>query len=630
MAFDFDRIFYATNVNDGVDGPDIYAFDSTSIPKRILDNWIQGDSDEETNAFLSQLMAYIPENCPFSLLVFSAGLHQSYNDLIEMEYESHVNDKFKLYKRQLSPILPVRLFKLFKLVPENKKNQLKRVYIIHETWLTKNIFDIWKTDIEFVHIENLSQLAQYDLDISKIVISLPNYIIDRHITESSRINVLNKLESIGFSAPLIADENDSLRYFSKIYNNMIAFLTNPELSITFTNKDWAQIVNPEGLLPKTFVNIEVLYHAIRRNQCLDLRDWSFVEHYLILSNFIIQLSNKSHPLIPVDVLLEYTSIHTIDELNSVLHRVLIYRHESPISGTQYNNKYLLIKVLNLLHYLTLKLEQDLNHVNTSICRKTRLKLFLSFTKVFYNEKGCETENDFDQAFDNMFKFISNLLQNWDHILININGKLKVPFVQITKLIDIQEMKEFNMYMNQQPAAPEESSPILNKSGTKLSNPKLRKASPSVSPLPHRNEQESIDDFKLPSQNSWSDSEKASLPMCEFPEPSKKNTSSSRFPHYSTEKLDDFELQPLTLRPEAKVAERNENFTTIKPSQLKYPAKIRQTDKDTEVLRQMELENNSKFLAIASGKKLRGERVSKLTGIYEKKYLEFMGYQNNEV
>ncbi|AOA65348.1 hypothetical protein PP7435_CHR4-0087 [Komagataella phaffii CBS 7435] len=629
MAVDFDRIFHDTNLTDGVGGPKIYAFDSTLIPKRILDNWIEDDSDEETNALLSQLMAYIPKDCAFSLLVFSAGLHQSYNDLIEMEYESHVSDKFKQYKSKLSLILPVRLFKLFKLVPEAKKNRLKRVYIIHETWLTKNIFDIWKTDIEFVHIGNLSQLAQYNLDISKMVISLPNYIIDRHITESSKINVLNKSESIGFGAPLIADENDALGYFSRIYNNMIAFLTNPELSMPLTNRDWAQIVNPEGLLPKTFVNIEVLYNAICRNQCLDLRDWSFAEHYLMLSNFIIQLSNNSHPLIPVSVLLEYPSFHTLEELNSVLHKVLIYKHESPISGTQYNNKYLLIKVLNLLHYLTLKLDQDFNHVRISLFKRTRLRLFLSFTKVFYNEMGCETENDVDQAFDNMFKFISNLLQNWDHILININGKLRVPFVQITKLIDIQEMKEFNTYMNQQLVIPEESSPILNKFSTKLSNPKLRKASPSSLPSFHRNEQESIVDLALPLQDSWIDSEQTSVPVCDFPEPSKNTISSDKFPQYSIEKLNDLELEPIALRPEVKVVEKNKNITPIKPSKLKYPAKIRQTDKDAKVLRQIELDNNSKLLAITTGKKLRGERVSKLTGIYERKYLEFMGYQNNE-
>ncbi|GMF07121.1 unnamed protein product [[Candida] boidinii] len=393
--------------------------------------------------------------------------------------------------------LPRRLLKLLKIIPQEKKNLLTKLYVVHGNWLIKSIMEIYKTfwnisnkKREIIHCENLTKLAQF-FNITNIPISLTNYIYDKFLFDNLKIIINDKIfipQRI-FGSPLILSNIYSLKHFINIYNNLIAFLTTPELETEFRLKDWTTILKG-NLNNETQITVDILSECLTRNQLLYLQDYSFLEHYIILSRFITALSDFNQPIFPINVLSNKNlDLDDISTLNKILNDFINYQHKYDVSTTQnyqqqnykpitpsassssassskspspyvspkasnddllksistkyeyYDNGYLIIKILRLFYQLKLKLNKEYQILEPNsknlekINERQQLRLVLSFTKILYNEDEI---SNLDIGFDNLFKFLNNILSNWDKLLIFNKIKLN----DFSRLINLNDLNDF--------------------------------------------------------------------------------------------------------------------------------------------------------------------------------------------
>ncbi|GME93146.1 unnamed protein product [[Candida] boidinii] len=485
---------------------------------------------DESNVdnYINELISLLPSNEEYSMILFAGGLNADEDlntpSIQNSSSNNEINDSNSSTHDQLSstPIsslpstaaatasssfmkppnsqimnLPRRLLKLLKIIPQEKKNLLTKLYVVHGNWLIKSIMEIYKTfwnisnkKREIIHCENLTKLAQF-FNITNIPISLTNYIYDKFLFDNLKIIINDKIfipQRI-FGSPLILSNIYSLKHFINIYNNLIAFLTTPELETEFRLKDWTTILKG-NLNNETQITVDILSECLTRNQLLYLQDYSFLEHYIILSRFITALSDFNQPIFPINVLSNKNlDLDDISTLNKILNDFINYQHKYDVSTTQnyqqqnykpitpsassssassskspspyvspkasnddllksistkyeyYDNGYLIIKILRLFYQLKLKLNKEYQILEPNsknlekINERQQLRLVLSFTKILYNEDEI---SNLDIGFDNLFKFLNNILSNWDKLLIFNKIKLN----DFSRLINLNDLNDF--------------------------------------------------------------------------------------------------------------------------------------------------------------------------------------------
>ncbi|OWB82468.1 hypothetical protein B5S33_g1094 [[Candida] boidinii] len=499
---------------------------------------------DESNVdnYINELISLLPSNEEYSMILFAGGLNaeeylntpstqNSTSNYTAITSNNEINDSISSTAQPSSGTLPSpssllssaapasssfikptnsqiinlprRLLKLLKIVPQEKKNLLTKLYVVHGNWLIKSIMEIYKTfwnisnkKREIIHCENLTKLAQF-FNITNIPISLTNYIYDKFLFDNPKIIIDDKIfipQRI-FGSPLILSNIYSLKHFISIYNNLIAFLTTPELETEFRLKDWTTILKG-NLNNETQITVDILAECLTRNQLLYLQDYSFLEHYIILSRFITALSDFNQPIFPINILSnEKLDLDDISTLNKILNDLINYQHRYDVVSTQnyqqqnyrssppassstsssspsssssskspspyvsprassddllksistkyeyYDNGFLIIKILRLFYQLKLKLNKEYQILEPNsknlekINERQQLRLVLSFTKILYNEDEI---SNLDIGFDNLFKFLNNILSNWDNLIIFKTHKLN----DFARLINLNDLNDF--------------------------------------------------------------------------------------------------------------------------------------------------------------------------------------------
>lgn len=415
--------YYQTSTYDPETSLPLYVLDTTFIPYSIFEN---SDSNTSIKFINDEIIDKLPRK-DHTLVIFTNGFYQQ-------ESVSVSTTKISL-----------NLIRLLKLIPVESKKYLKKIYIVHNNWIFKSIVDIISKIYSFntsnstpiiLNCENLSSLSKF-IDITKIPISLHTYIVDKLQFKSNRI-ILNRHLPQLYARPLTIYTFSTLplNQFQRIYNNLIAYLSNKQLDIQLSQSDWQTIIKCTTLSKETKLSIDILSDCLKRDQVIKLSDYSFLEHYMIIVKFILKLSNSNCPLIPIELLISYhVNFNNLDQVNVFLNKILTYRH--PLIDTEnkntrhtidsYDNSYILIKIFKLFKYLLLKLqrETEILEPNAKNLQKSKdrqsLRLILSFTKILYTDNSSEdslsSTDDDDIGFDNLFKLIKSIMENFDYFKI---------------------------------------------------------------------------------------------------------------------------------------------------------------------------------------------------------------------
>ncbi|GMM28928.1 Ecm25 protein [Martiniozyma asiatica (nom. inval.)] len=399
-----DRCFYKTSTYDPLSSLPIYVLDSTFFPINIIENFDQNDVDFQL--FSQNLLNLFPKE-PFSLIFFTNGFYK---------YDSSSFASSSTMK------LPINLIKFLKFIPVETKQKMSKIYIVHGSWLLKSIVEILKKfwgftsgSSNFIHCENLTELSTH-VDITKIPISLHTYIIDQ-VQYNNNI-ILNRHLSPLYSQPITLSSNLPLTQFSRIYNNLIGYLTNKNLDIELSSNDWETILKCSNLSDETKIAVDILSKCLKRDQLIVLSDYSFLEHYMIIIKFLIRLATSNAPLIPQESIInEKINFETVEDVTQLLNKILLFKHKN--SDQLYDNAYIIIKIIKLMHHLLLKLERETNIIEPNAKNlgkskeRQKLRLILAFTKVIYSEG----DEDDSLGFDLLFKFLKGVLDNYQQVKI---------------------------------------------------------------------------------------------------------------------------------------------------------------------------------------------------------------------
>ncbi|ODV87418.1 hypothetical protein CANARDRAFT_174476 [[Candida] arabinofermentans NRRL YB-2248] len=609
------RLFYETSTYDSSSGLPLYVFDTSFLPKPILDG-TASSTDDSITQLTNRLIAQMPmkDHC---LVLLATGFSS---------YDSFSNaNNFKM---------PLNLIKLFKIIPQDKKNHLVKIYIVHGNWIFRSLVDFLKNfwnnfKREIVHCENLTSLAQH-IDITKIPISLTNYIIDNYIYGNERI-VINKHIANIYGKPLIPSNQLALKQFSRVYNNLIAYLTTPELDSKLTAPEWQMLIRCGSEVDlDTRLAVDILSDCLKRDQALYLSDFSFLEHAMILFKFSFKLSDSNQPILPVSLMLDQNlDFSNVDQVTTTLNTALNYKqsiHQSIESkqtsndssmgnnnGDEYDNGYILTKLFKFFYLLLNKLDNEYEILEPNsknldkVKERQHLRLILSFTKILYNEYS---DDPYDLGFDNMFKFIACLMKNYKTIKV-LNSDL--TFDDLNNSINLADMAEFedfktkttknNKYASDYISNQAES-PIFEKRVKSL-NIKLRSSNnPPTPPMPRKSQYARLQSIGL---NSNGNTNQQSSPL-------RSISSSSEGSLYS----EDDKENSVPLPTARTITERLKN-ELIKPSDQLTSKLIKYTEKDLVVQQQRMATLNSNGV-VRSSTTIRGRNVSKLTMMYEEKFM----------
>lgn len=639
-----ERCLYKSSILDAETESPIYILDSTFFPEELINNFNNFDSKSFTN----DLIPLFPKD-KFTLVFFTNGFYK-YD-------QNNSNNKPNLK-------LPVNLVKFLKFIPQSVKDSMIKILIVHGNWISKSIVEIlrkfWGYSNKIVHCETLTQLSQ-NLDLTMIPISLQTYIIDKFQYNNKLILSSRHFEPI-YGKPLNFFYPQPFNQFSKIYNNLIAYLTNKKLNIKLSNDDWNTIIQCQILNDETKISVDILSNCLKRDQTIVLSDYSFLEHFLIIVKFILKLSNSNQPLINQESL-ENFDLSSLESINLILNKILTFRNpllnlnEKIKTVDSYDNAYILIKIFKLFKYMLMKLEREFDTIEPNgrtpslkSIEKQKLKLILAYTKILYSDKQStddnELEDDFD--FDRLFRFIQIIMDKYDDLTV-LNTKYSIEdfnnFMSIddfivfenfkNQLIGGNEVIEDMLVSTPQPSS--QRSPIKshviqkesktnNLPKTENDDAKEEKQSPPTPPLPRKSNILTLNEYpETPtrkSKDSTSNNPTTSISI------SQSDIS------ILANQIDDFDLEPIKFRTPLKPVKpidlksasvKSSSNTPMKPSELN-PNSIKYTEKDKEILDKSErervlAEEKAKSHKEVEKSAVRGERkVSRLARMYEEKLL----------
>lgn len=321
------NIFFESYSIDPKSGHPIYVFDSTYLPssdevndKRVYDILV--------DKLMDRLIAKLPST-PYSLVVFSSGFAS----------------------KDISWVYGI---KMYSKLPLSKKIYLKKVYIVHESFFIRTIYQIFKNAMMisflnnkeskdvFIHVSNLSELSKH-IDITRLRISLKVYLYDYQFSEFINISSEYYEER---------SKHDVRQYrqiiFDKIFKKLK--LEAPANELVFQK-------------PGSYKKTNILLDIIERNNYIDLSQWDIYSLAVVFLNF---LKNKSKPLIPID----FIPLPISDDFH--------YTFNTFFSMMQYNNYYELVKVIFPLFIDILK--------NTSVTKHDLKSMSKCLTSTLCKEK----------------------------------------------------------------------------------------------------------------------------------------------------------------------------------------------------------------------------------------------------
>lgn len=456
------RCVYQTAINDPETNTPLWVLDSTFFPPEILLS--NNSSSTDLAGRIGELMQRLPQDKKFTLIFFTNGFNQ---------YDSG------------TPTLG--LLKFLKMIPQNVKDLMIKILICHNgNMLTKSLFELlgkfWGYRHRIVHCQNLSILSQ-NCDLTQIPIALQTYIIDKYQYNNRLIISSRHFEPI-YSRPLsFLDPSNGFNQFSKIFNNLMGYLTNKKLNSNLNYENWVTIIKCQILNDETKVSVDILSNCLKRDQCIVLSDYSFLEHFLIIVKFILKLSQSNQPLINPKCLIENKfDLSSLKNVNSLLNNILMY--QNPIlkkygemsnndSINKYDNCYILIKIFKLFKYILVKLTNEAEEVfgitNDKEMEKLKLKLILSYTKILYSETNSNSEEDV--VFDHLFRFIQAVMEKYDDLKIL---KTNYSIEDFKNYLSIDDFLSFENFKNELLGYNHINQSVLGRSPIKSSSRDQRK------------------------------------------------------------------------------------------------------------------------------------------------------------
>lgn len=410
-----ERLLYRAKMQDPASGLPIYVFDTTFLPVRLTE---AGSSDISIRNFAAKLWEHIPTDTPFCLVFFTT---------VFSKYNLTSQDRLRL---------PFNLIKIFQVLTAEKRQMLSKVYMVHGNWLVKSFVELfrplWGTSHVIVHCKNLKQLSE-NMDITAMPISLLTYVVDRAVYKNRALSprMMRKMPIL-YGTPLIAANGFAFRQFSRIYNNLMAYLKTPKLNFKLSRDEWQMVMRINYLDDETRLTISILSGCIKRNQCVFMSDFSFLEHYIILMKFIYKLSESYEPILPLSAVINTScDWDNAEELNTVFNNLLVYQHGSTDTGSTdrdasnpplYDNSYILIKLFKFFHTLLEKLNdevdvfEDYKEFPENVKRRQILRLILAFTKVLYDDDP-DLEDAEGSGFDALFKFVYAVMRHYTRLRV---------------------------------------------------------------------------------------------------------------------------------------------------------------------------------------------------------------------
>lgn len=588
-----DRSYYRTTVLDPESSLPLYVLDTTFFPQN------------DDPCFLDAVLNIYPET-PHTLIIFTNGVKQI--DLLRFI----------------------------------KSPYLRKIYLVHGNWLIKGIADVLtKLTINpsspkptIVNCENISSLAKF-VDITKLPISLHTYLIDKIQYKNQRI-IINRHFDPLYGQPLSMYTSNKLplTQFQRIYNNLVAYLSNPSLDIQLTASDWTTIIQCSALDNQTKISIDILSECLKRDQKVILSEYSFLEHYMIIIKFILKLSNSNNPLIPAQLLIDTNvNFKKCKSVNKFFNDILTHTHQlldkSQFQHMEcYDNSYILVKIFKLFKFLlnklqreTLILEPNAKNVSKSKDRQS-LRLILSFTKILYtdNEEDLTSQDDDDIGFDNLFKLIRYVMEEFDNLSIlgtqyrldDFNNHISMEdFLAFEIFKDKLLGRENESNLIHPPTIKEPGSPVkLSKTAKDISAPPTPTPFPEATPPMPRNTKLS-DSMESEIDKVAASVESLGLNDIDLYKTPKKSTNG--------DVMNDL-LTPLPATQT--LASPMHGTSVVKNTNLrKYTEKDLAVQLQAEAARKAELLKREQAIEVERGVR-RGERkVSRLARLYEEKYMQ---------
>lgn len=367
MPFYPEKVFFKSDTHDPFTSLPVYVFDSNYLPNLTDASLDKKEIDEIIVKCFNKIIPRIPRH-PYALTCFSSG--------------------FKNVTAQSNSWLT--MLKCYQLLPQNLRDNLKKIYMVHESWLLRSVaqvfgnvlqIKIFKTNSidgstydKLIYCKNLTELSKL-LDITKIRISLDAYLYD-----------FQQCEKLIIPYTVKHDSKDFKDYKQLIFDKATQRLTTEGLSKKL-------ILTKPGRQNK----LTILFDAIDRMNYLDLSQWDV---YSMGSLYLHLLKTYHVILIP------------IDQITLPIHDDYDYTLEIFNTIIENNDSFeILARVLDLSLILisSEKTEQDLKSISKALL------------PALSQEKISLKNNDRLVIGQ---RFLKNLLENWERIQSDMFPALK--------------------------------------------------------------------------------------------------------------------------------------------------------------------------------------------------------------
>lgn len=376
LNFDPSRAFFKTDTNDPFTTHPIYVFDSNYLPDLSSLDLDKKEAEQLMVKSFKRIIARIPKR-PYVLICFTSGFKNfNHNDYSWMT-----------------------CLKCYNLLPEELKQNLKRAYMVHESWIARYINQFLVNVLNFksfklnkkiifdknndknddasndneneniariVYCNSLTELAKY-VDITKIRISLEVYYYDLQLNDKLIVPYHIKSGSL-----------DYINYQEAIYDRVVKrlLLEGCKAELVFTK-------------PGNQVKFNILLDAIERANYIDISQWDI---YVMGSLYMTILGTQRVRVIPI----EFIELPIRDDSQ--------YTFDTFIKILEYNDHFSLISKL---------VEVMINLLNNSENTKHDIKsLVKAVTPSLIQENLSMKSND--QLLIGQ-RFVKNLLVHWEEI-----------------------------------------------------------------------------------------------------------------------------------------------------------------------------------------------------------------------
>ncbi|KAL6947296.1 hypothetical protein ACO0QE_002177 [Hanseniaspora vineae] len=352
ININFSSIFFRSYFVDDSEHP-VYVFDSTYLPSfEAIGN--KDTYDTIIDKLTDKLITRLP-NEPYSLVAFTSGFGS----------------------QKLSWVYGI---KMYAKLPQSSKNYLQKLYIVHESFWVRSVYQVLKNamnikflnnnkaEVEIQYISDLTQLSQI-IDITRLRISLNVYLHDYDINEFIEVPK-------HYFKPKFDSANRQYRQmmFDKIFKRLMKEAVKTDLVF---------------MKPGSFKKVNILLDVIDRNNYVDLSQWDI---YSIAGVFLYFIRTKTHSFFPIDMI-------TLPVRDDFEYTFSIFK-----TMMDFHNYYPLIAVLLPLFIRLIKNQETTKHD------------YLTMSKCLVGtlcKESVSKEND-DRVMIGR-RFIKNVLINFDNI-----------------------------------------------------------------------------------------------------------------------------------------------------------------------------------------------------------------------